>query len=219
MFASTYANTNKISEKSTELSQPAIFPPQDGKYPPLQGKIADKRYYAPKNVFSCQAYDFGKETYIAQDVLLEQMACVSFYNAVGDFQQAMVIFMPGIEEKNLDEKALQHAFEAFGIGILKTVDQAQGIKVLQEEMMSGNMFFAAISVEKTSVLKAANGRHMSSTRGYLVFQDKDKLVVLITQKVTPLNQQHTPEKHIDKLTNDVLEFKKTFKFGPIPTNI
>ena len=118
--------------------------------------------------------------------------------------------MPEIEKKTLDEKALKDAFEGFGIGILKTVDNAQGIEVLKEEMMVGNMFFAAISVEKMSVLS------VPSTRGYLVFQDKDKLVLLSNQEVTLPGQKHTPKKHIEKLKNDILEFKKTFEFGPIP---
>ncbi len=214
--ASAYANTDKISEKSTELPRSEIFPPEDGKLPPLQGKIIDGRYYAPKNVFSCRAYDFREGAYTAQDGLLEQAACVGFYNAVADFKKAEVLFMPGIEKKTLDEKALKDAFEGFGIGILKTVDNAQGIEVLKEEMMAGNMFFAAISVEKMSVLKASNGRYMSSTRGYLIFQDKDKLVVLSNQEVTLPGKKHTPKKHVEKLKNDILEFRKTFEFGLIP---
>ena len=58
---------------------------------------------------------------------------------------------------------------------------------------------------------------MSSTRGHLIFQDKDKLVVLSNQKVTLPGQKHTPKKHVEKLKADILEFRKTFEFGSIPT--
>ena len=95
-----------------------------------KGKIVDGRYYAPKNVFFCRAYDFIKGACTAQDGLLEQAACVGFYNAVADFKKAEVLFMLGIEKKTLDEKALKDAFEGFGIRILETVDNAQGIEVL-----------------------------------------------------------------------------------------
>jgi len=214
--ASAYANSDKISEKSIELPRSEIFPPEDCKLPPLQGKIVDGRYYAPKNVFSCRAHDFSEGTYIAQDALLEQAACVGFYSAKAAFKKAEVLFMPGLEKKNLDEKALKDAFDGFGIGILKTVDNAQGIGILKEEMVADNMFFAAISVAKMSVVRTPNGKYLSSTRGYLVFQDKDKLVVLSNQEVTLPGQKHTPKKHVEKLKNDILEFRKTFEFGPIP---
>ena len=68
-----------------------------------------------------------------------------------------------------------------------------------------------------SVLNASNGEQMASTRGYLVFQEKDKLVVLSDQRVTLPGQNHDPKKHIEKLEQDILEFKKTFEFGLIPT--
>ena len=77
---SSYANTDKIPEKSTDLSPIVVFPPEDGIILPLQGKIEDGRYYAPKNVFSCQAYNFGEFSYRAQDGLWEDAACVGFFN-------------------------------------------------------------------------------------------------------------------------------------------
>lgn len=213
-LTSSYAN-NQSAEKSAELPRSEIFPPEDGKLVPLQGKIVDGHYYAPKNVFSCQADDFGQGTYLTQDVLLEQAACVGFYSSRAHFKKAEIMFMPGLEKKTLNQEDLKDAFESFGIGILKTVDNAQGIEILNEEMIN-DMFFAAISVEKMSVLKSSNGKYMSSTRGYLIFQDKDKLIVLSNQKVTLPGQKHTPKQHIEKLKQDILNFRKTFEFGAIP---
>ncbi|MGH2611744.1 MAG: hypothetical protein ACRDFB_01690, partial [Rhabdochlamydiaceae bacterium] len=174
-------SANQNAERLAELPRSEIFPPEDGKPVSLQGKILNGRYYAPKNVFSCQADDFGEGAYLAQDGLLEQAACVGFYSSIANFKKAEVMFMPGLEKKSLERKALKDAFDGFGIGILKTVDNAQGIEVLTEEMVGDTLFFSAISVEKMSVLKAPNGKYMSSTRGYLVFQDKDKLIVLSNQ--------------------------------------
>jgi hypothetical protein len=167
-FAICYANTNQIAEKPTKLRRSEIFPPEDGKLIPLQGKIVRGRYYAPKNVFSCQADDFGQGAYLAQDVLLEQAASVAFYSPIASFKNVEVLFMPGLEKKSLEREALKDAFDVVGIGILKTVDNAQGIEILTEEMVGNALFFSAISVEKMSVLKARNGEYMSSTRGYSV---------------------------------------------------
>jgi hypothetical protein len=221
ILLSTYvfAATDQSKETTKDLPRNEIFPPADGKIPPLQGKITEARYHAPRDVFSCQAYDFGEGNYTAQDGLLEQAACVGFYNALSDFKKAEILFFPGLEKKTWGEKELKGAFERFGIGILKSVDTAQGINVLKEEMLGDNMFFAAISVEKMSVLKSPNGQHVPSTRGYLIFQDKDKLAVLSNQLVTLPGQRHEPKKHVERLKREILEFRKTFEFGAIPESV
>lgn len=214
---SAFANTDRTSQKSNVLPRDEIFPPADGKIPPLKGKIVDGRYHAPKNVFSCQACDFGKGVYTVQDCLFEQAACVGFYSSMGHFKKAEIIFLPG--DKTLSEEGLKEAFKLFGIGILKTVDSAEGIKILKEEMDGDNMFFASISVDKMSVLTAPNGEYMASTRLYLVFQEKDKLVVLSNQRVTLPGQVHDPKLHVKKLKKDILDFRETFKFGLTPTRV
>lgn len=219
LSTSVFAATDQSKETTKDLPRDEIFPPEDGKIPPLQGKISERRYHAPQGVFSCQAYDFGEGSYTAQDGLLEQAACVGFYNALADFKKAEIIFLPGLEGKISGEKELKDAFEGFGIGILKSVDNAQGIKVLKEEMLEDNMFFAVISIDKMSVLKAPSGQHVRSTRGYLIFQDKDKLAVLSNQLVTLPGQIHEPKKHVEKLKREILEFRKTFEFGPIPESV
>ncbi len=204
------------TEQARELPRSEIFPPQDGKTKPLQGKIVAGRYYAPRDIFSCQADNFGASTYLAQDILIDEQAmCVGFYNSIGDFKHAETMFLRKLRDKVLDGEALKRGFESFGIGILKEVDNAQGIEILREEMID-NLFFAAISIGRTSVLRSANGEHPSATRGYLVFQNKDKLVILSNQLVTPQGQKHIPQKHVERLKSEILEFKKTFEFGPTP---
>lgn len=217
-LSATFAEINQKQEHPKEFPRSEIFPPEDGELRPLQGKIVNGRYYAPKNIFSCQACDFSEGRYTAQDGLLDQIACVGFYNSLADFKKAEVIFMSWLEKKNLDEQALKDAFNRFGIGILKTVDDAQGIEILKEEMLGDNMFFAAISIDKMSVLAAPGGQYMASTRGYLIFQGKDKLAILSNQLVTLPGQRHTPKKHIEKLKKDILEFRKAFEFGLIPAS-
>ncbi len=213
-YLSGHAIAASVDNKIIDLPRSEIFPPEDLKLVPLQGEIANGRYYAPKNVFSCKAYDFGSGTYIAQDTLMDCAACVGFYSSKANFKKAEVAFTPTL--KKLDRKALREVFDGLGIGILKTVDHAQGIEVLKEEMIENYMLFVAISIQKMAVLRDLNGNYMSSTRGYLVFQDKDKLVVLSNQEVTLAGQRHVPNNYIDKLKGDILEFRKTFEFGPVP---
>ena len=219
LSASIFAATDESKETGKDLPRDEIFPPKDGKIPPLQGKISEGRYHAPQGVFSCQAYDFGEGSYTAQDGLLEQAACVGFYNALADFKKAEILLLPGLEKKTSDEKKLKSVFESFGLGILRTVDNAQGIEILKEEMLGDDMFFAAISVQKMSVLESPNGQRLPATRGYLIFQDKDKLAVLSNQLVTLSGQRHEPKKHIEKLKREILEFRKTFEFGAIPESV
>ena len=216
IFAFTHAHTDQTSEKSTELPRSEMFLPPNGKLAPLQGKIINNRYYAPKNVFSCQADNFGESQYIAQDGLWNAAACVGFYNGKACFKKAEVIFMRDLEKTYADKSDLQDVFKHMGIGILEAVDNAQGIEILKEEMVGNNMLFVAISIEKMSVLRTPDGQYMSSTRGYLIFQEKDKLVLLSNQEPTLLGQEHTPKKHIEKLKNSILEFRKTFEFGSTP---
>ena len=49
LLTSSYANPHQSIEKIAELPRSEIFPPADGKLVPLQGKIVNGRYYAPKN--------------------------------------------------------------------------------------------------------------------------------------------------------------------------
>jgi hypothetical protein len=202
-------DTMCVPETSADLPRSELFPP-------LQGTIINDRYYAPQNVFSCQADRFGANTYTSQDVLLDYAACVGFYSETGKFKTAEVIFMPGAEKKILDKNDLKDWFERLGIGILKDVDHAQGIEILTEELVDENMLFVAISVAKNSFLKTNNGEFIPSTRGYLVFQDGDKVAVLSNQILTLLLEPHTPRKHIETLKKDILDFRKTFEFGPLP---
>lgn len=64
-----------------------------------------------------------------------------------------------------------------------------------------------------------NGQYVPFTRGYLIFQDKDKLAVLSNQIVIVPGQRHEPEKHVERLKRDILEFRKTFEFGLTPISV
>lgn len=135
LLTSSYVGTNQSIEKPVELHRSDMFPPKDGKLRLLQGKVVNGRYYAPKNVFFCEADYFGRGTYLAQDALLAQAACVGFYSTEANFKKAEVLFMAGIEKKILNREALKDAFDRFGIEILQTVDHAQGIEILNEEVL------------------------------------------------------------------------------------
>lgn len=83
-------------------------------------------------------------------------------------------------------------------------------------MIDKKMFIAFISIDKMAVLQNTNGRHPRATRGYLIFQAEDKLVVLSNQNVTEPGSAHKPRNHIERLRKEILDFKQTFEFGPIP---
>ncbi len=201
------------SEKSTKLSPSEIFPPKNGRMIPLQGRIVNGRYHSPEEIFTCDAYDFGEGRYLAQDALLDCAVCVGFYNSTGRFKRAEVLFFPG----NEDEKIKLKEFSlGFALGILKDVDNAQGIDILSEEMIEDDMYFVAMSIEKMDVLTDGLGRFIASTRGYLAFQERDKVVVLSNQQTTLPGQKHTPQQHIEALKKDILNFRKTFAFRPSP---
>jgi hypothetical protein len=217
MLSTAQAQTQN-SEKPTELDRSEVFPPEDGKLVPLQGKISKGRYYSPDNVFSCIAYDFGEGHYTSQDLLNDISACVGFYDSIGTFKKAEVFFMPGIK-KTLEKKHLRQVFDGLGIGILKTVDNAQGIEILEEEMVGEHMLFVAISIRKMSVLKDHDGNHLSSTRGYLVFQEKDKIVLLSDQEATLAGKKHNPKIHVGKLKKEILEFRNSLEFDYDPSQI
>ena len=137
-------------------------------------------------------------------------------DATAGFKKAEVIFVPQLANQIWDQKKLKSGFDGFGIGMLKDIDHAEGIVVLKEEMIGDKLFFAAVSVEKKERLRAPDGTHPPATLGYLAFQAEDKFVLLSNQIVTLPGQKHTPEAHIEKLKQEIVEFSKTFEFGPTP---
>ncbi len=211
----TYFNECHIEEQCMQNtnSKSGVFRYKEEKTYSLQGKILDNRYYAPKNVFSCQADDYGIGKYISQDVLTDQYAIVGFYSREGHFKKAEVVFLPGLEAT---EKLLKKIFDDFAIDILEKVDHAEGIEILQHEMQKDNLLFTAISIPKMSVLTDSYGNSLSSTRSYLTFIERDMVVLLSNQYVTPFNEKHDPQIHIKNLKQDILDFRKTFEFGATP---
>ncbi|MBS0622195.1 MAG: hypothetical protein JSR80_04465 [Verrucomicrobia bacterium] len=198
--------------------------------PPLAGKVVEGRYYAPNNMFSCQFNALGEEKYKAGDEFLDKKAVATmfpdqagdgdwgivsaiFFDAVGNYKRADV-FDLGWEK--LDGKVLKEAFEAFGIEALEAFEEAKGIERLSEEMIGDEMFFVALSIKNTGLLKEFYGRDMPSTRGYLVFQDGDKLILLVNQRVTLTGKSQAPGQHEEDLKNELLNFKKTFEFDLVP---
>lgn len=203
----------KFFTGSNDKATKKYFSPEEEN--PINGKIIAGRYYAPENIFSCEADDFGQGKYISQDVVDNSFAVVAFYNSTGDFKKAEILNIPAPSKQGFDLKwHLMRAFDDLGIGVLKKVDNAQGIAILQEEMIEDNALFVAISVEKNSFLKTAEGRYLPATRGYLIFYEKNRLVVLSNQHAT-ISENHMPEKHIENLRRDILNFRKTFEFNSI----
>ncbi|MBS0621483.1 MAG: hypothetical protein JSR80_00780 [Verrucomicrobia bacterium] len=198
--------------------------------PPLEGKVVGERYYAPNNMFSCQFNAIGEEKYKAGDAFLDKKAIATmfpdqagdgdwgivsaiFADSAGNYKRADIYDL-GWEQ--LDEKALKEAFEACGIETLEMFEEAKGIERLSEEMIGDDMFFVALSIKNTGLLKGFYGRDMPLTRGYLVFQHDDKLILLVNQRVTLTGKSQPPGQHEEDLKNELLEFKKTFEFDLVP---
>jgi len=216
LLCSNNANIHQDTKEPVAFPCPEIFTIEKGKLLPLEGKIINGRYHAPQGVFSCHADDFGEGEHIAQDTLLEHSAYAGFYSSEGNFKRVEVAFIPMLGEKVVNKNALQKAIENTPL-ILKTVEHPQGVKNVHEEMID-DMLFEVISIEKLPSLKTPNGEYMPTTRGHLVFKEKDKLVMLTNQIVTLPGQEHTPKQHIEILKQDILKFRKTFEFGPIPVS-
>ena len=98
----SYATANP-----TELPRSQLFFPEDAKVISLQGKIVNGRYYSPKNIFSCQADDFGEGTYLANDLLHEASASVAFCNRTCNFKKADILFIPELETTNVTREDLK----------------------------------------------------------------------------------------------------------------
>lgn len=172
----------------------------------LFGKIVKGRYYSPDKLFSCKANDFGEGQYISQDGFTDNTVSLGFYNSDGDFQRAEMIILAN-DKRVLNNQELETFFYDLGIGILETVDDAKGIEILQKEVINENILFFALSIQSTCYFHS-----LPLTRGYLAFQEKDKLVLLCSQLVTMPGESHKPELHIQKLKEDLFAFKDTFEF-------
>lgn len=194
----------------------SLFIPTEEQPLLLQGKIEGERYYSPQNVFSCQADDYGQGYFIGHDALLPQAACVALYSEKGAFKKAEIMFWPGVEKCKEQNMILKTTFEGFGIHTIKDVDFGEGIKIIQEEMLSDNVFFGAVSIDNLPYMNPFGDFQIRYSRGYLVYPVKDKLVVLSNQILTLPDQPHEPEKKIDRLKSELLAFKETFQFGPNP---
>lgn len=184
----------------------------NGGLSPIKGKILEGRYYADKNVFSCEAQNFFQGKYVAQDLLDDNMACIAFYSFENHFKQAEIMFLRDANGFRFDTKEkLKMAFESMGLTMLDMVYKAENIEILQEEMIGDDVLFVALS----SLVKMY-GNPLHVTRSYLAFQKDDKLVLLANQRATVSGEDHTPKKHIEGLREDLLNFKSSFTFGPTP---
>lgn len=197
-------NKNIIQEGIVET-----FPPKDGIIKPLKGNIIEGRYFSPKQFFSCKAFDFGHGYYTAQDLLNNDVAIVAFYDCSGSFKKIEIFNFPQIKDKTFN---LKMAFETFGISILKEVDHAEGIEILKEESNIEEGLFVVISIKKMSVLKSENGKNIEAVRGYLIYQENEKLIMISNQIISSSQEKHILQNNIEELKNGVLEFRKSLKF-------
>lgn len=202
----------KDKKREHHLEESEMFTTSYDLMPPTQGEIKEGRYFSPNNVFSCDAFDFGEGRYLLQDCIGEKFACVAFYNSDACFKKAEILFPPRIDREDMNKIDRRDIFNRFGINILKEVDNALDVKILYEEDLE-EAYFVAISIRKMSVLKSACGKYLSSTRGYLVFEDNDTVALLSNQITTLPGQKHMPKYHIEKLKREILEFRESFKFG------
>ncbi|MBS0622671.1 MAG: hypothetical protein JSR80_06920 [Verrucomicrobia bacterium] len=81
-------------------------------------------------------------------------------------------------------------------------------------MIGDTTLFVLISIERTGLFKQIWGEYVPSTRGYLLFQEHDKLVILSQIEPTMPGERHTPGKHKEKLKSELLKFRETFDFNP-----
>lgn len=214
--AQSNAETDQKLGQYKKSSSESASSSESYKFRSLQGEISKGRYYAPHGIFSCQAFDFGEVEYKFQDVLIDGAASVGFYDSAGNFKKAKVLFDLGLEKKSFDEETHKLVCNRLRTGILDAEEALEGVDVLAEEMINGYMYFVAISIKKVLALTSSNGEHMSSTRGYLTFVDKDKYVLLSNQEVSLPGKRHNPKNQIKKLKREILEFRKTFEFGSMP---
>lgn len=170
------------------------------------GKIVNGRYYSPNKIFSCKANDFGKGNYISQDVVHDNTVSLGFYNSNGNFQKAEMIILPS-DKRTLNNEEIERFFYDLGIGILKKVDDAKGIEIIQKDIIDENKLFFVVSIQSTCYFQS-----LPLTRGYLAFQEKEKLVLLSNQYVTMPGETHNPKLHINHLKEDLFKFKDTFEF-------
>lgn len=178
----------------------------------LHGHISENQYYSEKNLFSCQVQDFGRGSYIANDITLDDMSGVIFYHPSGHFKKAEVISMPVIKTKSLNKEDLQQAFETFGVGLIKAVDQAKGIQILQQKILSNGALFSLLSVDSIRSLKEFNVIPIPAIIAYLIYKEQDKLIILSYQKATPFNENPPTEVLTETMKQDILAFKETFVF-------
>jgi|GEM_PF-6906809 hypothetical protein len=205
-----HANQN-ITKEMYESNE--VFLQSDEKSISLFGKLNSGRYFSSGEVFSCSAVDFGRGKYVMQDFSDEHAICVAFYNGAGSFVKAEILIIPGIKNRALGKDDFKGVFDDFAMGILKTVDHAKDVVILKEEMLGAeHALFMAVSVRKMTFLKSSCGKYMPATRGYLVYQENDKFVILSNQIPTLPGQKHIPRNHLPKLKEELLEFKKTCEF-------
>ena len=179
---------------------------------PLKGKIVEGRYYSPENIFSCMANNFGQGRYIAQDGIDDLFAAVAFYSPKADFNKVEVFNYPKMD-KAFEKEDLRYIFDTLVQTILKETDDAQGVEILDEEYFEFekyNALFIAISVKRLSYLRDEFGNFFQATRGHLIFKEGDKIVVMTHHITTPLQEIHTPLKHLPSLKKNILEFRNSF---------
>lgn len=211
MNIATYADTDEISQKLI-ASQETVFSFKNERSKLFRGEILNGRYNAPDNIFSCKADSFGEDDYLIYEWLDGDCARVGFYSPAGDYKLASIVFIPGLEEKKSDPKAISGASERFKIKVFNFEEDCEGMTLLTNEMIGDEMHFLSVSFDKVPLL-GKPGKYVSATKAYLVFLDKDYYVLLSNQKTRDPRRLYTPKMHVNRLKKELIAFKKSFQFS------
>jgi hypothetical protein len=174
------------------------------------GKIANGFYYSPHDLFSCREVRFGSEESSLKDGFEQnKLGFIRFTDRLfGNFVEVHVMVLP-------DKPSFKNVFTQFVLPLIKDVQKGEGVKIVAEEAI-GNIFFAAVSIDKQPDLQDVNRNFLKSVQSHVIFEENGKYVVLSNQLVVPVNEKYDGKAYLKKLKDEIFDFKKTFVLGKRP---
>ncbi len=97
---------------------------------------------------------------------------------------------------------------------VKTVQEATEAlidKMTEDTMLEDKMFWF-FSIKESPVFGNPNNK-LAATVGYMRFREKDTLIYLRSLKLTPCGKKHRPERHINRLKRELINFRKSFRIN------